>query len=593
MSGASLQVTNIPSHVTQDEFTRLFGQAQGCIGARLVKIGNTEPVGYLDFLDPPSAGKAISTYSGWKGWGMMGLVLRPSQPAPGPYPGKREREDAVVDPRLMKQMRPAAPAYGAANQGYAAQADMRSPLHGQANSNQAAAQARAPVAQPGNANSLAYGMDSVQPASRNTASAPPAYGGPPAGQQALSVQQLEAQRQQVRASILSQMGAPQAAQQPAYANDPRYPVSSLPPINNSAAGVNNLGPGMLPVVEDRGPTYAPQQQQQHQGYQQFSQAADMKSAQGGLFTGASQPARPAIDPINIGPGLLQSLQSLTQTHQQPPQQQAYLPQQQQPQQPQYMQQPQPQPQLMPQHMQQQQLPPQQQLAMPQHAAPGYSQPQYQQLPPQQNGMQPSMPQEPIQQQAGQYGVGEIGTAVEEEELPPEAHHTLFMSGMPLDIQKREATHIFRPFEGYKELRLVQKTDKQGKNVMWCFVEFEEIVQAARCMKVLQGYSLDEEDPTAYQLRISYARPPQSGPGSQRVPTQGGRNAGPPRKGPQHDQRRDNHAHNKGPRTDDKRRNEGGAGGGQYRQDRGGQGGQDRNRPPPNHGGRGPGGYNRR
>ena len=46
--------------------------------------------------------------------------------------------------------------------------------------------------------------------------------------------------------------------------------------------------------------------------------------------------------------------------------------------------------------------------------------------------------------AGQYGAGEIGTAVEEEELPPEAHHTLFMSGMPLDIQKREATHIFRP-----------------------------------------------------------------------------------------------------------------------------------------------------
>ena len=54
--------------------------------------------------------------------------------------------------------------------------------------------------------------------------------------------------------------------------------------------------------------------------------------------------------------------------------------------------------------------------------------------------------------AGQYGVGEIGTAVEEEELPPEAHHTLFMSGMPLDIQKREATHIFRPFEGYKVRR---------------------------------------------------------------------------------------------------------------------------------------------
>lgn len=37
----------------------------------------------------------------------------------------------------------------------------------------------------------------------------------------------------------------------------------------------------------------------------------------------------------------------------------------------------------------------------------------------------------------------------------------------------------------QELRLVQKQDKQGKDVMWCFVEFDEIVQAARCMKVLQ------------------------------------------------------------------------------------------------------------
>ena len=50
---------------------------------------------------------------------------------------------------------------------------------------------------------------------------------------------------------------------------------------------------------------------------------------------------------------------------------------------------------------------------------------------------------------GQYGVAEIGVPVEEEELPAEAHHTLFASGLPLDMQKREASHIFRPFEGYK------------------------------------------------------------------------------------------------------------------------------------------------
>ena len=72
-----------------------------------------------------------------------------------------------------------------------------------------------------------------------------------------------------------------------------------------------------------------------------------------------------------------------------------------------------------------------------------------------------------------------------------------------------------------------------------------------CWAPLQGYSLDEEDPTAYQLRISYARPPQSGPGSQRVPTHVRRDAGPPRRAPQHDQRKDSHprqADNRGPRS---------------------------------------------
>ncbi len=138
-----------------------------------------------------------------------------------------------------------------------------------------------------------------------------------------------------------------------------YPnVGLLHESPQPCAGMSNLGPGMLPVVEDRGPQYAPQQQ--HQGYQQLSQvgphsfamlhhdtldaclplksawlcikaqvcanaqAADMRPTQGGLFAAANQPARPAVDPINIGPGLLQSLQSLTQTHQQPPQQQVHL-----------------------------------------------------------------------------------------------------------------------------------------------------------------------------------------------------------------------------------------------------------------------------
>ena len=42
---------------------------------------------------------------------------------------------------------------------------------------QVAAQARGPAAQAGNTNSLAYGMDNVQPAPRSNASIPQAYAG--------------------------------------------------------------------------------------------------------------------------------------------------------------------------------------------------------------------------------------------------------------------------------------------------------------------------------------------------------------------------------------------------------------------------------
>ena len=38
--------------------------------------------------------------------------------------------------------------------------------------------------------------------------------------------------------------------------------------------------------------------------------------------------------------------------------------------------------------------------------------------------------------------------------------------------------------------------------------------------------MDEEEPEAYKMRISYARPPQAGPGSQRVPGQARREQGP-------------------------------------------------------------------
>jgi hypothetical protein len=43
--------------------------------------------------------------------------------------------------------------------------------------------------------------------------------------------------------------------------------------------------------------------------------------------------------------------------------------------------------------------------------------------------------------------------LEQDGLSPEAKDTLFISGLPLDITKREVAHILRPFDGFQ----VQKT----------------------------------------------------------------------------------------------------------------------------------------
>ncbi|EIE20621.1 hypothetical protein COCSUDRAFT_83539 [Coccomyxa subellipsoidea C-169] len=96
-------------------------------------------------------------------------------------------------------------------------------------------------------------------------------------------------------------------------------------------------------------------------------------------------------------------------------------------------------------------------------------------------------------------------AEEEEVLPPEANPTLFLSGLPLKITKREVAHILRPCEGFKELRLVQKVDRNNKDVMWCFAEFSSKQLAARAMNDLQGYAVDLDDQDSPTLRISYAR----------------------------------------------------------------------------------------
>ncbi|KAF2291238.1 hypothetical protein GH714_020812 [Hevea brasiliensis] len=101
-------------------------------------------------------------------------------------------------------------------------------------------------------------------------------------------------------------------------------------------------------------------------------------------------------------------------------------------------------------------------------------------------------------------------------LPPDASSTLYVEGLPPDSTRREVAHIFRPFVGYKEVRLVSKEFKhRGDPIILCFVDFENPACAATALSALQGYQLDEHDRESNYLRLEFSRypGPRSGHGS--------------------------------------------------------------------------------
>ncbi|EXC19914.1 RNA-binding protein with multiple splicing [Morus notabilis] len=105
-------------------------------------------------------------------------------------------------------------------------------------------------------------------------------------------------------------------------------------------------------------------------------------------------------------------------------------------------------------------------------------------------------------------------------LPPDASSTLYVEGLPPDCSRREVAHIFRPFVGYKEARLVSKESRHrgGDPIILCFVDFANPACAATAMNALQGYRVDEHISESSYLRLQFSRFP--GPRS---------NAGPRRK----------------------------------------------------------------
>ncbi|XP_065863098.1 RNA-binding protein 1-like isoform X1 [Euphorbia lathyris] len=103
----------------------------------------------------------------------------------------------------------------------------------------------------------------------------------------------------------------------------------------------------------------------------------------------------------------------------------------------------------------------------------------------------------------------VGRGRPEAPLPPDASSTLFIEGLPSDCTRREVAHIFRPFVGYKEVRLVSKESRRpgGEPLILCFVDFLTPAHAATAMDALQGYKFDEHDRDSIHLRLQFARYP--------------------------------------------------------------------------------------
>nr|Q6JB11.1 RecName: Full=Protein MATERNALLY EXPRESSED GENE 5 [Zea mays]AAT09814.1 MEG5 [Zea mays] len=83
-------------------------------------------------------------------------------------------------------------------------------------------------------------------------------------------------------------------------------------------------------------------------------------------------------------------------------------------------------------------------------------------------------------------------------LPPDASSTLYIEGLPANCTRREVSHIFRPFVGFREVRLVNKESRHpgGDPHVLCFVDFDNPAQATIALEALQGHVTDDVNVSA-------------------------------------------------------------------------------------------------
>lgn len=69
-------------------------------------------------------------------------------------------------------------------------------------------------------------------------------------------------------------------------------------------------------------------------------------------------------------------------------------------------------------------------------------------------------------------------------IPKNATNTVYVEGIPTDASEREVAHIFRPFVGFKTVRLIPREKRQGEKVMLCFADFENTLQTTIVINTL-------------------------------------------------------------------------------------------------------------
>nr|GEY30814.1 hypothetical protein [Tanacetum cinerariifolium] len=124
---------------------------------------------------------------------------------------------------------------------------------------------------------------------------------------------------------------------------------------------------------------------------------------------------------------------------------------------------------------------------------------------------------------------------------PKLSNVLFVEGLPTDCTRREVSHLFRPFAGLKDIKVVHKlaktvlplhymevlafeVDGNGvyliyidaietivyrgeKDRVLCFVEFANGRCALTALEALQGYKFDIKNPVSPALNIHMAHFP--------------------------------------------------------------------------------------